>query len=188
MGRSIQDYDGQKRAPDADYLRGDLKDDTGALDGTVANSKSNSDIHQFFMKFMNLSAIIPNGLPDNEYNGYQYVDSLIYLLGNNRKVVTFSTNAASHIAEADYSTAVVIQQNAVIGHIISMDVPTGSYNAPISIYNHSPNPIDIYDLASSNNIDGAPGPYTLPALTAIDFEYDLGTTNWVITKLYRLNS
>lgn len=77
MARDIQDYNGQVHAPDSDYPSGDIKDETGSNDGTRADRTSNADIHQFFMKLMRGAGITSNGLPDNEYNGLQFVEALL---------------------------------------------------------------------------------------------------------------
>lgn len=77
MARNITDYDGQIINPDSDYPDGDIKDDSspGADDGTIINRKSNSDIQQFFMKILREAVVITNGLPDNDYNGYQLFEA-----------------------------------------------------------------------------------------------------------------
>jgi len=58
---------------DADYLDGDIKD---APSGTPVNRATNGDIQQFFAKIMREASITPNGLRDNESNGYQLYEAL----------------------------------------------------------------------------------------------------------------
>lgn len=76
MARSIQNFDGQVIAPNTDYPVGDIKDDTGSDDGTRINRTSNSDIQQFFQKLMRIGNVTPNGMPDNEYTGFQLIEAL----------------------------------------------------------------------------------------------------------------
>ena len=59
-----------------DYPYGDIKDDTGAGDGTAVNRANHADYHQTFRKLLALSDIIPNNLPDNVDNGFQYIEAL----------------------------------------------------------------------------------------------------------------
>jgi len=58
---------------DADYLDGDIKD---APSGTPVNRATNGDIQQLFAKLLREASITPNGLRDNETNGYQLYDAL----------------------------------------------------------------------------------------------------------------
>lgn len=59
---------------DADYLNGDIKDTPS---GTPVNRQTNGDIQQFFRKLMREASISPNGLRDNETNGFQLYESLL---------------------------------------------------------------------------------------------------------------
>jgi hypothetical protein len=103
MARDIQDYDGQVHAPDADYPSGDIKDETGALDGTVANRVSNADIHQLMMKMMREAGITANGLPDNEYNGLQLFEALLAVT---RPYYTYSVELAQNSTNAPSETVI----------------------------------------------------------------------------------
>lgn len=58
-------------APDANDIYGSLKDDTGAHDGTYADTEMLKDSLVFFERLMEKSGITPNGLDDNESNGFQ---------------------------------------------------------------------------------------------------------------------
>ena len=77
-------------AVSAAYPWKDIKDDTGAGDGTPLNQISHSDYHQTFRKLLDKAYLAPNGLPDNVTNGYQYVDALKFLYKNFRGVVPTS--------------------------------------------------------------------------------------------------
>lgn len=58
-------------APSAEFPYGNLIDETGVNDGTAANRLFFSDGMQFFEKMMDEAGIVPNGIEDNEYDGWQ---------------------------------------------------------------------------------------------------------------------
>jgi hypothetical protein len=72
MARKIVDYTGTVIAPGGAYPYGNIKDDPG---GTRINSKSNSDIQQFFQRISNDAGLTLNSLPDNATNGFQFVQA-----------------------------------------------------------------------------------------------------------------
>jgi hypothetical protein len=75
-------------APDSDFPFGGLKNDTGTGDGTPADVTLLSDSMQFFEKLMSEAGITPNGLPDNEYSGWQLFQALMAIFGGvKRKIV-----------------------------------------------------------------------------------------------------
>ena len=67
----------------SDYLNGRIKDNTGSGDGTPVNERVYGDFHQLVAKLMNLSGLDFNNLPENETNGYQYIESLRNLATKN---------------------------------------------------------------------------------------------------------
>jgi len=67
----------------SNYLNGRIKDNTGSGDGTPVNERVYGDFHQLFAKLMNLSGLAFNNLPENETNGYQFIDSLRSLATKN---------------------------------------------------------------------------------------------------------
>lgn len=74
------------------FLQGRIRDNTGAGNGTPVNEFVYGDLHQMLAKLMSLAGINYNGLPDNEDNGYQLVDSLIALAGKNDIVYNISNS------------------------------------------------------------------------------------------------
>tara|TARA_R110002049_G_scaffold224712_3_gene396492 strand:+ start:6235 stop:7251 length:1017 start_codon:yes stop_codon:yes gene_type:complete len=67
----------------AAFPNGRIKNNTGAGDGTAVNESVYGDIHEVFAKLMRLYGIPYNNQPDNETNGYQYVDALRALASKN---------------------------------------------------------------------------------------------------------
>lgn len=62
-------------APSAEFPYGNLIDETGVNDGTAANRNLLSDPLQFFEKIMDEAGIVPNGIVDNEYDGWQLYEA-----------------------------------------------------------------------------------------------------------------
>lgn len=62
---------------------GAIKDNTGVGDGTAVDRAVYNDIYQTFLKIKRLYGVVPNGLPDNEINGFQYVQAFIGLASKN---------------------------------------------------------------------------------------------------------
>lgn len=76
MARLLEDQTNVE-APSADYPSGRIKNDSGVGDGTPVSESLYGDIQQFFAKlFRDAGSITPNGLPDNETNGWQTNDAL----------------------------------------------------------------------------------------------------------------
>jgi len=67
-------------APDGQYLYGNIRDiDAGPpiIQGTLLDMVTHADYFQYFARMFALSGIVPNDLPDNDYDGFQYYESLI---------------------------------------------------------------------------------------------------------------
>lgn len=187
MSKGLNNYP-NITAPDSDYPDGSLRDKTLSLPGTPVNKEVYDDMHQTLAKFLRLATITANGLPDNESNGFQYVKAMRYMMGPNRRVLTKQGAAVSTSAEANYAAVIVCDEDCQSGHTVSMEVPTGGNTGKVMIANYSQNTIDVYDQAGTNNIDGAPAPYTLAIGKCVEFHYSSGTTNWVIDTIYDLDS
>lgn len=67
----------------ANYPNGRIENDNGSGNGTPVNEAVYGDIHETLAKAMRLSGKAYNGLPDNETNGYQFLDALLSLGGKN---------------------------------------------------------------------------------------------------------
>jgi hypothetical protein len=75
----------------SNFPDGRIKDNTGTGNGTGVNEKVYGDLHQTIAKLMRLYGIIPNGLPDNETNGFQIVDALKSLASKNDYIYPLSS-------------------------------------------------------------------------------------------------
>lgn len=63
-------------APGGAFPYGDIRDDSGANDGTPVNTEVYGDFHQFFAVLMATTSTIYNGLRENATNGFQYLLAL----------------------------------------------------------------------------------------------------------------
>ncbi len=68
--------------PTAAYPNGNIRDNDGTGNGTPVNKLNHADFHQFFARILVEAGITPNGLPDNAYDGFQYIDALKALIDN----------------------------------------------------------------------------------------------------------
>jgi hypothetical protein len=67
-------------APDSDYPYGDIRDRNGLTPGTPVSREVYADFHQFFERLMDKAGVTHNGLPDNDYSGFQLFESLVRLM------------------------------------------------------------------------------------------------------------
>ena len=76
------------------YPGGRVKDDQGSNNGTPVDQRVYDDFHQMRMKLARRYGIIENDLPDNETNGYQFIDGLKALPSKNDYVLNIGGNSA----------------------------------------------------------------------------------------------
>lgn len=62
-------------AASAEYPYGQFKDNTGSNNGTPLNKAVLEDYLQFFHKMMSEAGITYTGVPDNEYDGWQFFEA-----------------------------------------------------------------------------------------------------------------
>ena len=84
------------QAPTGDYPNGRIRDNDGTNNGTPVNEFIYGDIHENIAKLMRRYSISYNNLPDNETNGYQFIEALRALPSKNDRIITVS-GAASNI-------------------------------------------------------------------------------------------
>ena len=77
---------------DPNYPNGRVRNNTGTGNGTPVNESVYGDIHVNKDKLMDLYGIVPNGLPDNEVNGYQIIEAQRALATKNEFVLPLSLN------------------------------------------------------------------------------------------------
>lgn len=140
-------------APNANYPNGNIKDDTGAGDGTPLDQISHSDYHQTFRKLLALAGITPNGLPDNVTNGYQYLEALNSLYKNILEIVYTSSDL---VLAASDKRKIIIVSGAIADVKITLPKATFSTDCDhIVVMNHGDFNVIIYADASDDvNLSG----------------------------------
>ena len=148
MARSIQQKTNTV-APGGDYLKfGRIKDDSGSNDGTPVDVEVYNDFHEFFDYLMDLANVTANGLPDNDTNGYQLMESLFKFSQRQQSVSTFSgtyeTGSKNITLTGDYSGnyAFKVGQN-----VRYQNQDDSSYlQGVVTGYSGSTLTIDVYDF------------------------------------------
>lgn len=82
----------------SNYPNGRIKDNDGTGNGTGVNERVYGDLHQTIAKLMRLYEIVPTGLPDNETNGYQIIESLSALASKNDYIYPLTTNGTTTLS------------------------------------------------------------------------------------------
>jgi hypothetical protein len=111
---------------DSEYPFGNIRDKTTLESGTPVNVETYSDMHQFFMKMIAESNIVPNNLPDNAYNGWQLWEALLYHCRNQRNYDRFYMNISQ--ASTNAPTIGSQLQNDFGSSPIASYVGVGQYN------------------------------------------------------------
>lgn len=96
--RALKDNPNIDNSDPSNYPDGRVKDNTGAGNGTAVNERTKGDWHQAIAKLMRLYDIVPNGLPDNETNGYQIVQALSALASKNDYIYPLATNGSDTLS------------------------------------------------------------------------------------------
>jgi len=79
----------------ANFPDGRIKDNDGSGNGTGVNRAVYGDLHSVISKLMRLYAIVPNGIPENETNGYQIIEALSALASKNDYIYPLTTNGST---------------------------------------------------------------------------------------------
>lgn len=178
MATGLENYPNIEPA-DSDYPNGNIKDKDISLPGTPVNQLVYADIHQTFAKLLRMVDITANILPDNEYNGFQYIEALRYLFLRNFRFKELDTYDAGITAESDYNTKVIVKPTCGAGCFVTMVEPTGSYDGKVTIANYSNNTVNVFSIMGGD-IDGAPEPFVLPVGDYVELNYDSIAGEWSI--------
>lgn len=171
-------------AADSDYPNGSLRDKTISLPGTPVNKLVYDDIHQTFAKLLREAGLTANGLPDNEYNGFQYFTAMQYLLGGQKRIYLNSSTGAGILVDSDYSPLVIITREAGAGNFTTMQEPTGTYIGRVMVANYSPYSSDIFNVLGEN-INGVAPPYAIGSGDCVELEYT--GSAWNVIQKFKLN-
>jgi hypothetical protein len=77
------------------YPNGRIRDNDSSGNGTPVNRSVYGDLHSNISKLMRLYDIVPNGLPDNETNGFEIIAALKALASKNDYIYPLTTNGTT---------------------------------------------------------------------------------------------
>jgi len=183
MATGIENYPNIS-ASDSNYPDGNIKDKTVSLPGTPVNKLVYADMHQTLAKILREAHITANGLPDSEYNGYQYYTAMQYLFSNQKRIQFNSASMSGILVDSDYSPLVIITRNAGVGNFTTMQEPTGTYIGRVMIANYSPYSSDVFNILNEN-INSSPPPYVVSSGDCVELEYT--GSAWNVIQKFKLN-
>lgn len=148
MARSIQQKT-RTVAPGGDYTSfGRIKDDTGSNDGTPVDVEVYNDFHEFFDYLMQLAGVTPNGLADNDTNGFQLVESLFKFAQRQQAPSSFSdtygTGSKNITLTGDYSGNYAFKVGQNVRYTNADD--TSYLQGVVTGYTGSTLTVDVYDF------------------------------------------
>jgi hypothetical protein len=119
--------------PDDDYPFGNIKDNPGNRTGTPLNKLVHADFHQFFEKMFDQSGLVANGLPDNDYNGFQLFEALLAVTNGGYRVKVIPIGAWD------------------MDNTLAINVPLGPYGLDVTKVKF----VDIMIVGDPNIVTGA---------------------------------
>lgn len=165
-------------AATADYPWKNIKDDSGAGDGTPLDMISHADYHQTFRKLLDDGGITPNNLPDNVTNGYQYIEALKKKYKRSIGTKTVSVNTA--LAFSDYNKHVIASGSSAQIQIVLIAKASLQEGDNIIVYNNSSYPVEL--LGNSATINGS-ATIILPLIgDFIELQLDKAGSDWKIVN------
>lgn len=138
-------------SPSVRYPEGRIKDNPGDGTGTPVDVNTYGDFHQFFARLLVEGSVIPNGIFENAYDGFQYIEALKKMIG---KIVLDigDWNMFSNANPVTFSIPLTIDRKKVRGVkviIKSDDLGAGDYTLlPLEMGGHWV----INNLSSGNSI------------------------------------
>lgn len=169
------------QAPDSDYPYGNIKDDTGAGDGTPVNVAVYGDFHQFFARMFALSGLTFNGLPDNDYSGFQYIEAANKLWKSYIGVLTLSADTTELLTYANIGYFINAEGNTVNKRITLPSAATCQDGDSITVYNNSGFQIELYRF-TGNNINGNSNLYLATTGDFVTLVLDKPNLSWKIAN------
>ncbi len=181
MATGLQNYPNTSAA-DSDYPNKNIKDDTGADDGTPVNKIVYADMHQFLAKMLRLAVITANGNPDNEYNGLQYMQAAYKIFRTHGDLINFDRSISLVVSNA-FSPIIILSPGAPnSGDIVMEDSTddTAINGGTVTFVNDSSFAVDIFPDSSSDTINYLTSAYILPSLARVTMALDKPNGNWVV--------
>jgi hypothetical protein len=131
----------------ADYPNKNIQDNSGLGDGTPFDKQVYADFHQFFAKLMRLTGIVPNVLPENESNGFQYIQALLGMNADFGELIAFDRSGSLFGVSGSKSPLLYATGGAPdVGDIALEDSTVASERnlEVITVLNNSTNVLNIF--------------------------------------------
>lgn len=175
--RSITDFTNHD-APDTDYPYGKIRDNNGTNNGTPVNEATYGDIHQLMARVMHYSRQTSNGLPDNDYNGFQLFDAFTKMFNKYSKLYLYNpTGSPLSLAGENYHNSQIQVIGSTSGGMIlfpDQDSILEGATVVVTNYNSDSGGVLLSGATSSQYIGGHGSTnitYTLPDNTRAEFVY-----------------
>lgn len=169
--------------PNSTYPDGDIKDNLGDNLGTPFDKAVYADYHQTMAKLLRMANITPNGLYENETNGFQYIQAMRKCFVSPSQIITFN-RATSGILSSNYSALVrTLAADSGLGNLTLPDLTAVIDLVPFTFINGSANSWTLTTFDSSQTLD-APAMYTyiMPTTKMVELVPDVTNLNWIITE------
>lgn len=98
MARQLSTFPNVDNSDPVNYPYGRVKNNTGGNNGTPVNELTTGDWWQFFAVLLDAASFTPNGLPDNNTDGFQLFNALVAII-QLEILVTNATESAAGSAE-----------------------------------------------------------------------------------------
>jgi len=178
MARGIQNYKNVS-SPDSDYPNGNIKDNTGGFNGTPFDKNTYSDMHQVFAKILRLTSITPNGLPENEYNGFQYLQAMRKLFCDPGSYIGFNRSISLSVNALFNPLIDVLPGSPASGDIGLQAASAHDYDSLcVTVKNDSSNSVTVYP-GGSDTIGGGAS-MAVGAGVCKKICLDKANSNWII--------
>jgi len=129
------------QAPDADYPVGRIQNEDAPIVGTPIIEELYGDVVQFFHKLIRLAGITHNGLPENETQGFQFIEALAYYVRTLQ--ATEALKGTLEIANQPEVDAGMDTAKAVVPFYLINSILNIFKSASYSKNNHSGSPLNV---------------------------------------------
>lgn len=179
MSVGLQNY-GNVTAPDSDYPDGRTKDNTGLNDGTPVKLLTLGDYQQFFAKILREAGLVANGLPDNDYTGYQYFDALRTVAKRPGEYIGWDRSTSIIVSGKNSPLVEVFPGSPNLG-VFNLEDPTSEeYNlGSVLMINRSSLTVAIGVFGGIGTINGSSS-YNLTSGSRVEFVLNRPANMWLI--------
>jgi hypothetical protein len=181
MAVGIQNYPNID-PPDFDFPNGRTTDNPGNFLGTPVNLITLGDYQQWFAKIMRIAGLNADGIPDSEYNGFQYLDAALIAFQRYRK--NYVPGGGGTTAIPPYEQALVFYLNGIgPGSVTALPNMASTCDGhTVKVVNESAG--ETVDITADINIDSNASPYTQPIQSIREYTLIKSLPMWAITEKF----